>query len=149
MFSISHRFAADIGISLVFYFWGTAVAILTFLMVVYIEARLMKKNFDFSNRQRYGYSFVINLISTLIGLPVVFFLLRELEIKFSGVLILSFIMTVVIEYFCFLLLARGRSSYKSAFFFIVKSNVLSYLSMLIFPVATLLLISLFMMMVHV
>jgi hypothetical protein len=147
--AINHRFAADAGISIIGIFWGIGIAFLTFLLVVYIEARLMKKNFDFSNQQRYGYSLVINLISTLIGLPVVFFLLKELELDILDVIIITFLMTIVIEYFSFLLIARVWSSYKSAFFFIIKSNVLSYLSMLIFPVATLLIISLFIMMFQV
>jgi len=160
MFSLDHRFLPDVSVYYTGVYWGIGLAIFSFLMVVIIEARVMKKYFPFSKWRRYGYSFIINLISTMIGLPLVYWLdihLSESEmmtksiygdlltiftdysefppmtINFLRGLLLAFVMTLIIEYFSILFIVRQRSAYMNALRFTVKANAISYLALAIVP----------------
>jgi hypothetical protein len=163
MYSFNQSSALDVGISTVAYYFGAGIAVLSFVMVTFIEAKIMSKRFHFPLPQSFRYSFIINTISTIIGF-LIFWLgfdssirgpfkdiaITELAIfvhfmafpplffEYIRQLILASALTLIIEYATLMILVKPRLSYKAGFYFIVLANLASYAALFILPPITLL-----------
>jgi len=161
MDSINHRYLMDTGIGIVYVYLGIGIAVISFIMVVIIEAWIMRKYISISRWKRFGYSLAVNTISTIIGLPlgywvgsnlfgtgiitkyisldlVLFFIYDATATIFAlwqyfWGLLFAFVLTIVIEYFCIIYIVKPKPSNKIAFNLVFKSNSLSYLALIIAP----------------
>jgi hypothetical protein len=148
-----YHFLLDAGIGAVGLFFGMYIAILAFIGVVFIEAGIMKAIFKFSLKKSLKNSFIINIISTIIGLPLGFwtgielfgsYIMKAGDVLFLPLLLIEFMfypgvavdyytellcaffITILIEYVIFLFLLRPKPPYKKALIFAFLSNLASY-----------------------
>jgi len=163
MFSFNHRYSMDTGIAFVYIYMGIGMAIISFIMIVIIEAWIMRKYLSISRWKRIGYSFVINTISTIIGLPIgywagssllgsglitkyisldlVLFFVYEATVPFFALweyfwgLLFGFVLSIVIEYFCTKYLIKPKLSDKNALNLVFRANIISYLVLISAPPA--------------
>lgn len=162
MYSFTHSSTLNVGISTVAFYFGAGIAVLSFVMVSFIEAKIMSKRLQFTLSQSFRYSIIINTISTIIGLLIFWFVfdpsirgpfkdiaITELAIfvyfmsfppfiiEYIRQLIIASVITLIIEYSTLMLLVKPRLSYKAGFYFIVLANLASYAALFILPPATL------------
>ena len=146
MFSSFNSFPYDSGIGVVGVYFGIGFAAFSFIAVVLIEALVMKLYFETTVRpgtfllkyiplpfiQRLKYSFVINTISTLAGLPLAYFALGDVEINdFLLWLAGAFLLTLVVEFISLILIVRPRPAWGDALRFTLVSNLASYMALAI------------------
>lgn len=142
-----NSFPYDSAIGVVSIYYGIGFAVFLFVAVVLIEAWVMKVYFETTVRpgtfwlkyiplpfiQRIKYSFIINTISTVAGLPLAYYLSWHMPdwAGFYGLLTCAFSITIVIEFFSLVCLLRPKPSFWEALQFTVLANLSSYAAILI------------------
>ena len=136
MFSINQIPQYNVGLINAWIYWGVGYAVFAFILVVPIEARIMKDYFLSPDKryrpysERLKYSFIINAISTAIGIPINYLLVWKIGIDpFSQIvlfLLLIFILTVVIEFISVKIFIKPTLKNNRLVEFELKSNLASY-----------------------
>jgi hypothetical protein len=133
MFSMNQIPHYDVGLIYVWIFWGVGYAIFASVLVVAIEARIMKEyflNLDKRYRpykERIKFSLIINGISTAIGIPINYFLFRKFGLDHIFLFVLlNFIFTLVIEFISAKIFIKPTLKSNRLVEFEIKSNLASY-----------------------
>lgn len=136
MFSINQIPQYNVGLINTWIYWGVGYAVFAFILVVPIEARIMKDYFLSPDKryrpysERLKYSFIINAISTAIGIPINYLLVWKIGIDpFSQIVLLvllNFIITLVIEFISAKILIKPALKNNRLVEFEIKSNLASY-----------------------
>jgi hypothetical protein len=126
----------DVGVNFAGMIEGLPLALVAFVIVTLIEAFLFHEFFDW--KKSLWYSFVINLTSTIIGIPLLFLsglfyyaattsLPKIVCLSFP---ILIYVLTVMIEYVTFMILFKPNWKKKELLKILVRINFYSYLGLL-------------------
>ena len=125
MFSIKPIPLFNMGNLFILLIFGVGLGILSFIVVVIVEASVMKQFFNFPLRQRMKYSLIVNLVTATAG----YFYVEYIAFRYEGFFKLGFIaiiLTIIIEYICLLLLIRKKSLLKGLLGYSLVSNLASY-----------------------
>jgi hypothetical protein len=143
MFSPHPHVLFDASIGLVFVYLGIGYAIFSFIVVVFVEAVIMKGYFHaideypFSIQKRLKYSLIINTVSAIAGLPLANYILRyglyHSPADYFRWMFFAFVFTVFLEFFTTIFLIKPKPLIKEAMSFTALSNLASYAFILVFP----------------
>jgi hypothetical protein len=133
MFSIIQIPHPNGGIGLLGIIIGIGYAVFAFILAITLEARIMKDYFLSPDKryrpynERFKYSFIINSISTAIGIPINYLLFRKFGLEHLFLLVLlNFIFTLVIEFISAKFLIKPVMKNNRLVEFEIKSNLASY-----------------------
>lgn len=152
-------FFFDAGISIGSAYLGFGWGIVAFIIVIYLEARIMRKRLlDLNTPTSIKFSFFLNLISTICGFPLVFIgglsfsphtlgetinamiaffsliiLSPAYALTFFQWVLLAFGITLATEFFSALLIIRPKQTIANILGFTVLSNLASYAVLFLCP----------------
>ena len=104
---------------------GFGYGLLSFITVILIEARIMKKYFEFSLENRILYAFILNLITAIGGLYFVASVTTDTQ-GFLIMLLLTLALTILIEGFCLLIFLFKKYPPKAIISYTIQANLISY-----------------------
>ena len=105
--------------------FGFGYGLLSFIAVILIEARIMKKYFEFSLENRILYAFILNLITAIGGLYFVASVTTDTQ-GFLILLLFMLVLTILIEGFCWLIFLFKKYSPKAIISYTIQANLISY-----------------------
>lgn len=124
----------DMGSVYAWITWGVVAGIYSFLVAVFLEARIAKNYFRQTNRNLIFFSFLANLASAACGVLIIFLGVSPFiyPVRWIGI---AFVVTIVVEYICWLLLLKTKSSSLLKILgFCIVGNIASYAVILLTPV---------------
>jgi hypothetical protein len=142
MFAFPKRLLFNAGLTYEFPYLGLGLFILLFAIVVVIEAKVLRKHFvEFSMAKSILFSFLLNVISSIFGIPLLIKVQiissnsESGQINFFESMVLAYILTVVVELFTLFLLHKPRPTLKKSFIYSLEANIISYLVIILLPLS--------------
>jgi hypothetical protein len=121
----------DVGLTAIGLVVGALWAGLGFVVAVFLEAFLMGRYLHTAWRRSLWYSFLMNLASAILGIPVIMIITRFLPLPL--VILLAFVLTLPVEFICLRLVIKPTPPGSTMMRFVAFANLASYFCVLVVP----------------